>query len=151
LRMGVNPQNSAILAVAFGEIGLIPAMFAAYLVAFLIKFFQNKVGLGLDFILVILIAVPIARWFGLLITAIVAGSLLRFSAIIEVAMDASRLVMGLMLGGIVTVVGTAPLSSMVLTAMLGLTGAPMAVAALSAFGSAFINSTLLHKLKIGKI
>src|SRR5699024_9117791 len=40
LKMGVNPQNSAILAVAFGEIGLIPAMFAAYLVAFLIKFLQ---------------------------------------------------------------------------------------------------------------
>lgn len=151
LKMGVNPQNSAILAVAFGEIGLIPALFSAYLVAFLIKFFQNKVGLGMDFILVILLAVPLARWFGLLITPLVDGSLLRIGAIIELAMDASPLVMGLMLGGIVTVVGTSPLSSMALTAMLGLTGAPMAVAALSAFGSAFMNSTLLHRLKIGKL
>lgn len=151
LKMGVNPQNSAILAVAFGEIGLIPALFSAYLVAFLIKFFQNKVSLGMDFILVILIAVPLARWFGQLITPLVDGSLLRIGAIIELAMDASPLVMGLMLGGIVTVVGTSPLSSMALTAMLGLTGAPMAVAALSAFGSAFMNSTLLHRLKIGKL
>jgi fructose-specific phosphotransferase system IIC component len=38
---------------------------------------------------------------------------------------------------------------MALTALLGLTGIPMAVGSLAAFGSAFINSTLFHKLKIG--
>ena len=40
--------------------------------------------------------------------------------------------MGIVLGGIITVVGTAPLSSMALTALLGLTGAPMAIGAMAA-------------------
>ncbi|WP_449579171.1 PTS sugar transporter subunit IIC, partial [Pseudomonas aeruginosa] len=53
------------------------------------------------------------------------------------------------LGGIITVVGTAPLSSMALTALLGLTGAPMAIGAMAAFSSAFMNSALFHRLKLG--
>ena len=43
--------------------------------------------------------------------------------------------MGIVLG-IITVVGTAPLSSMALTALLGLTGIPMAIGAMAAFSSA---------------
>ena len=39
--------------------------------------------------------------------------------------------MGIVLGGIITVVGTAPLSSMALTALLGLTGIPMAIGAMA--------------------
>ena len=38
--------------------------------------------------------------------------------------------MGIVLGGIITVVGTAPLSSMALT-LLGLTGIPMAIGAMA--------------------
>ena len=57
--------------------------------------------------------------------------------------------MGIVLGGIITVVGTAPLSSMALTALLGLTGAPMAIGAMAAFSSAFMNSALFHRLKLG--
>ena len=56
--------------------------------------------------------------------------------------------MGIVLGGIITVVGTAPLSSMALTALLGLTGIPMAIGAM-AFSSAFMNGTLFHRLKLG--
>ena len=56
--------------------------------------------------------------------------------------------MGIILGGIITVVGTAPLSSMALTALLGLTGVPMAIGAMAAFSSAFMNGTL-HRLKLG--
>ena len=56
--------------------------------------------------------------------------------------------MGIILGGIITVVGT-PLSSMALTALLGLTGVPMAIGAMVAFSSAFMNGTLFHRLKLG--
>ncbi|MDU1641199.1 MAG: PTS sugar transporter subunit IIC [Staphylococcus epidermidis] len=62
---------------------------------------------------------------------------------------ANPLIMGIVLGGIITVVGTAPLSSMALTALLGLTGAPMAIGAMAAFSSAFMNSALFHRLKLG--
>ena len=54
--------------------------------------------------------------------------------------------MGIILGGIITVVGTAPLSSMALT--IRFNGVPMAIGAM-AFSSAFMNGTLFHRLKLG--
>ncbi|WP_020006527.1 PTS sugar transporter subunit IIC [Salinicoccus albus] len=151
LTMGMNPLNSAIIAVSFGGIGLIPAFIAAYLISFVVKALEEKIPHGLDFIVVVVAIVPLARLIGMLITPLVDGSLLRIGSIIEVATEASPLIMGLLLGGIITVVGTSPLSSMALTALLGLTGIPMAVGGMAAFGSAFLNSTLFHKLNIGDI
>lgn len=46
-------------------------------------------------------------------------------------------------------VATAPLSSMALTAMIGLTGAPMAIGALAVFGSSFMNFVFFSKMKFG--
>lgn len=146
----INAQNSALLAVSFAEIGLIPALFAAYLMSFVIRFIQKKITNGMDFIIVVIVCIPIARLLGVGFTPLVDGSLLKIGGIIDAAMNTSPLLMGLILGGIVTVVGTSPLSSMAL-AMLGLTGAPMAVAALTAFASSFMNTTLLHRLKIGNL
>lgn len=147
----INAQNSALLAVSFVEIGLIPALFAAYIISFIIRFIEKKVTNGLDFIIIVIFCIPLARLIGVLFTPLVDGSLLRIGAIIDGAMSTSPLIMGLILGGIITVVGTSPLSSMALTAMLGLTGVPMAVAALTAFGSSFMNTTILHRLKIGNL
>ena len=36
-----------------------------------------------------------------------------------------------------------------MTALLGLTGVPMAIGAMAAFSSAFMNGTLFHRLKLG--
>jgi fructose-specific phosphotransferase system IIC component len=55
------------------------------------------------------------------------------------ATNASPIIMEIILGGVITVVATAPLSSMALTAMLGFTGVPMAIGALAVFDSSFIN------------
>lgn len=151
LAMRITPQNSAILAVSFGGIGLIPGMFAAYIIAFLVKLIEKKIKNGLDFIFIVLLFVPLARLLGVLITPLVDGSLLQIGELIQAATLTNPLIMGLLLGGIITVVGTSPLSSMALTAMLGLTGIPMAVAALSAFASSFINATLFYRLKIGQL
>ena len=76
-------------------------------------------------------------------------TLIKIGDIIQSSTDANPLIMGIVLGGIITVVGTAPLSSMALTALLGLTGAPMAIGAMAAFSSAFMNSALFHRLKLG--
>ncbi|MFC3419407.1 PTS sugar transporter subunit IIC [Salinicoccus hispanicus] len=151
LTMGVNPLNSAIIAVSCGGIGLIPGFFAAYLISFVVKYMERNIPNGLDFIVVVIVIVPITRLIGLLLTPLVDASLLNIGNIIVVATEASPILMGLLLGGIITVVGTSPLSSMALTALLGLTGIPMAVGSLAAFGSAFINGTLFHKLKIGNM
>ena len=63
--------------------------------------------------------------------------------------NSSPVIMGIILGGILTVVATAPLSSMALTAMLGLTGIPMAIGALAVFGSSFMNYVFFGKMKFG--
>lgn len=41
-----------------------------------------------------------------------------------------------------------PLSSMVLTSLLGLTGIPMAIGALTCTGASFVNGILFSKLKL---
>ena len=43
-----------------------------------------------------------------------------------------------------------PLSSMVLTSLLGLTGIPMAIGALTCTGASFVNAVLFSRLHIGK-
>ena len=151
LAMKVNPVNAAIMAAGFGDMGLIPGLFAAYIVSFGVLWLQRVIPKGLDFIIVILVAMPLIRVLGLLITPLVDNSLLEIGKIIQTATDTSPILMGLMLGGIVTVVGISPLSSMALTALLGLTGVPMAVAALSAFASSPANAWLFYKLKIGDL
>lgn len=151
LAMKVVPVNAAILAAGFGDMGLIPGLFAAYIVSFFVLWLQRVVPKGLDFIIVILIGLPAIRLLGLGITPLVDNSLLEIGAIIQTATETNPLVMGLMLGGIITVVGISPLSSMALTALLGLTGVPMAVAALSAFASSPANAWLFYKLKIGDL
>ena len=60
----INAQNSALLAVSFAEIGLIPALFAAYLMSFVIRFIQKKITNGMDFIIVVIVCIPIARLLG---------------------------------------------------------------------------------------
>src|SRR5690625_3776617 len=70
LTMKVNAQNSAIIAVSMGGLGLIPGMIAAYIISFAAKFFEKKIPNGLDFILVVILLVPLkigraswrARW-----------------------------------------------------------------------------------------
>ena len=79
----------------------------------------------------------------------VNNTLIKIGDIIQSSTDTNPLIMGIVLGGIITVVGTAPLSSMALTALLGLTGVPMAIGAMAAFSSAFMNSALFHRLKLG--
>ena len=44
---------------------------------------------------------------------------------------------------------TSPLSSMALTAMLGLTGLPMGIAAIACFGGSFTNGMVFHKMGYG--
>ena len=102
-----------------------------------------------DLIGSIILLAPIARLIATGLTPVVNNTLIKIGDIIQSSIDTNPLIMGIVLGGIITVVGTAPLSSMALTALLGLTGAPMAIGAMAAFSSAFMNSALFHRLKLG--
>ena len=68
---------------------------------------------------------------------------------ITAAAEQSPLVMGFLLGGIMKMICTSPLSSMALTAMLGLTGLPMGIAAIACFGGSFTNGMVFHKMHYG--
>ena len=110
---------------------------------------EKRVPQGLDLIVTICFAAPLARAIAMYSSPIVNSTLLNIGGILESASHASPILMGIILGGIITVVATAPLSSMALTAMLGLTGTPMAIGALSVMGSSFMNGVFFHRMGFG--
>src|SRR5699024_7606461 len=83
------------------------------------------------------------------VAPVVDATLLQIGNIIKESKTSSPILMGIVLGGIITVVATAPLSSMALTDLLGLTGTPMAIGALAVFGSSFMNFVLFKRMKVG--
>lgn len=149
LAMGVSPVYALLLGVACAGTGLLPGFIAGYLVAFLVKFIEKKVPDGLDLIVCIIVAAPLVRFVANIATPIVDATLLNIGGIITTAANNSPIMMGIVLGGVITVVATAPLSSMALTAMLGLTGLPMAIGALAVFGSSFMNFVFFKRMKFG--
>ena len=56
--------------------------------------------------------------------------------------DSNPYALAIILGLVIPVTGMTPLSSMVLTSLLGLTGIPMAIGALTCTGSSFVNYVL---------
>ncbi|MCM3341501.1 PTS sugar transporter subunit IIC [Paenibacillus sp. MER TA 81-3] len=149
LAMGVSPVYAMMLGVACAGLGLLPGFIAGYLVSFIVTRFEKKVPAGLDLIACIVIAAPLARGVAVLISPLVDMTLLNIGSIIAATATDNPIVMGVILGGVITVVATAPLSSMALTAMLGLTGLPMAIGALAVMGSSFMNLVFFHRMKFG--
>ena len=128
---------------------LLPGFFAGYLIGYVMKYTEKYVPDGVDLIGSVVLLAPLARLIAAGLTPVVNNTLLKIGDIIQSSTDTNPIFMGIVLGGIITVVGTAPLSSMALTALLGLTGIPMAIGAMAAFSSAFMNGTLFHRLKLG--
>jgi fructose-specific phosphotransferase system IIC component len=149
LAVGVSPVYALMLGVSCAGLGLLPGFIAGYLVAFLAKLIEKKVPGGLDLIVTILVAAPLVRLIAVGMKPVVDATLLNIGGIITETASSNPILMGIILGGVITVVATAPLSSMALTAMLGLTGVPMAIGALSVFGSSFMNYVLFDRMKFG--
>jgi fructose-specific phosphotransferase system IIC component len=149
LAVGVSPVYALMLGVSCAGLGLLPGFIAGYLVAFLVKYIEKKVPGGLDLIVIIILATPLVRIIAVGLKPVVDATLLNIGGIITETASSSPIIMGIILGGVITVVATAPLSSMALTAMLGLTGVPMAIGALAVFGSSFMNYVLFDRLKFG--
>ncbi|KKK39759.1 transcriptional regulator [Mesobacillus campisalis] len=149
LAVGASPVYALLLGVSVAGLGLLPGFIAGYLVAFLVKYIERKVPGGLDLIVIIVICAPLVRFIGEIMTPVVNATLLNIGGIITETANSNPVLMGIILGGVITVVATAPLSSMALTAMLGLTGVPMAIGALAVFGSSFMNYVLFDRMKFG--
>ena len=128
---------------------MVAGFIAGYLISFVVKFLEKKVPAGLDLIVIILVAAPLTRGIAMVMDPVVNSTLLQIGTVLIQAQETSPIIMGLILGGLITVVATAPLSSMALTSIIGLTGVPMGIGALAVFGSAFMNYVFFEKMKLG--
>ena len=110
----------------------------------------RKLPEGVNVIVGALAVAPIARIIVVSVEPGVNILLSRIGLTISAATDQSPIVMGFLLGGIMKMICTSPLSSMALTAMLGLTGLPMGIAAVACFGGSFTNGIIFDRLKLGE-
>lgn len=150
IAIGVSPGYAVLIGLSVSGTGIIPGFVAGYVVSFLIKWMEKNIPGGLDLISIIIVGAPLTRFLAQLITPVINSTLLTIGDILTSSANSNPIIMGMILGGTIVVVATAPLSSMALTAMLGLTGIPMAIGALSVFGSSFVNGVLFYRLKLGE-
>lgn len=149
LAMGTNPVYALATAVAVGGLGILPGFIASYVLHFILKWLEKKIPTGLDIILCSLVAAGIGRGIALVMDPAVNAVISTVGDSITAATMQSPLLMGLLLGGMMKVICTSPLSAMALTAMLGLTGLPMGIASLACFGGAFSDGIVFKRLRLG--
>ena len=149
LALGVSPVYAVLVGLSVSGFGILPGFVAGYLISFVVKFLEEKTPAGLDLIVIIIIAAPLARGIASFMDPIVKDTLMQIGQALTAASTTSPILMGIILGGLITVVATAPLSSMALTSIIGLTGLPMAIGALAVFGSSFMNFVFFSRMKFG--
>ena len=149
IRMGVNPVLAVSAGLAMGRYGILPGFIAGYVVAFLAPFIEKKLPEGVNIIASALVSAPVAYLVASLVNPVVTALLAQIGGAITVAAEQQPIVMGFLLGGLMKVVCTSPLSSMALTAMLGLTGLPMGIAAIACVGGAISNGVVFKRMGYG--
>lgn len=149
LSMGANPVLAISTGVAIGSYGILPGFVAGYVVGLISPLLEKKLPEGLNVIVGALVVAPLAHFVAFAVNPVVNATLVKIGGTITAAAEQSPLVMGFLLGGIMKMICTSPLSSMALTAMLGLKGLAMGIAAIACFGGSFTNGLIFHKLKLG--
>lgn len=149
LAMGTSPVFVIASAAAVAGFGILPGFIAAYVLFFIIRPIVQRLPAGLDVILGTLLAAALARLIATFVDPFVNQVIAIVGTSISVATEQSPLMMGIVLGGLMKMICTSPLSSMALTAMLGLTGLPMGIAAVACFGGSFTNGMIFKRLKLG--
>lgn len=149
IAMGANPVFALVGGLACGGYGILPGFIAGYAIGLIAPYIEKYLPTGLDVILGALTVAPLARFIALAVDPAVTSVLNLIGGTISAAAEQSPLVMGFLLGGIMKMICTSPLSSMALTAMLNLTGLPMGIAAIACFGGSFTNGMIFHKMKYG--
>lgn len=149
ISMGANPVFAVTAGVAVGGFGILPGFIAGYAVGLISPIIEKKLPEGLNVIGGALVIAPLARVIAFAVDPAVNATLTRIGATISAATEQSPIVMGFLLGGIIKMICTSPLSSMALTAMLGLKGLPMGIAAIACVGGSFTNGLIFSRLKLG--
>lgn len=149
IRMGVNPVFAVVAGLACGGYGILPGFIAGYIIGLIAPYIEKYLPAGLDLIGGALVVAPAARVIAMVCEPAVNSALGTIGVTITAAASQSPLIMGFLLGGIMKMVCTSPLSSMALTAMLGLTGLPMGIASVACFGGAFSNGIVFYEMGYG--
>lgn len=149
LNMGLNPIYAVAAGVAVMGYGILPGFVAGYIISFIGPKLEKMLPEGLDIIVGALLMAPLARGIAIFVDPVVNSTLLSVGGMISVAAEQSPLIMGFLLGGIMKMICTSPLSSMALTAMLGLQGLAMGIAGIACVGGSFTNGVVFKRLKLG--
>jgi len=149
LAMGTNPVYAIASAAAVAGFGILPGFIAAYFLHFVMKKTVRYLPAGLDVIVGALLAAGLGRAIATFVDPGVNAVISTVGDSIAIATEQSPVMMGIVLGGLMKMICTSPLSSMALTAMLGLTGLPMGIAAIACFGGSFTNGMIFKRLKFG--
>ncbi|AUN02266.1 PTS sugar transporter subunit IIC [Clostridium botulinum] len=149
ISMGANPLYAVVAGVALGGYGILPGFVAGYIIGLIAPMFDKKLPEGLNTIVGALLIAPLGRFIAMGIDPVVNATLVNIGQMISLAARQSPLVMGFLLGGIMKVVCTSPLSSMAVTAMLGLQGLAMGIAGIACVGGSFTNGIIFKRLKLG--
>lgn len=149
LAMGTSPVYALAAACGVAGFGILPGFIAAYILYFILKPLNKWMPAGLDVIVCSLAAAGLGRAIAFFVDPAVSSIISIIGDSITVATAQSPLFMGFILGGLMKMICTSPLSSMALTAMLGLTGLPMGIAAVACFGGSFTNAMVFKRLNLG--
>lgn len=149
ISMGVNPVFAVVAGVAVGGYGILPGFIAGYIIGLVAPIIEEKLPQGLNIIGGALIIAPLSHLIVYVVDPGVNVILTLIGGTISAATEQSPIVMGFLLGGIIKMICTSPLSSMALTAMLGLDGLAMGIAAIACVGGSFTNGLIFAKLKFG--
>lgn len=149
IALGVSPVYAIMIALPLTNAAILPGFLAGYLTAFLVRWLEKKVPGGFDMVVILFVGPMVSYAIAYWLSGPIDGLMAQIGLTIEEAALASPVIMGFFIGGLLTVISTAPISSMALTAMIGLTGQPMAIAGLAIFGTAACNYIMFKRLKIG--
>lgn len=149
LKMGANPVLAISAGAAMSGYGILPGFIAGYTVGVISPILERRLPSGINIIFGALIIAPMSRFMGLVSAPIVETTLSSIGSMVSVAAEQSPYLMGFLLGGIMKVMCTSPLSSMAVTAMLGLQGIAMGISSIACVGGAFTNGILFKRLKLG--
>ena len=149
LSMGTNPVLAIASGVVLGQFGILPGFIAGYVVGLVSQVIEKYLPEGVDVIAGALIVAPLSLAVATAADPLVNMTLAKIGGTITAAAEQSPLVMGFLLGGIMKMICTSPLSSMALTAMIGLDGLAMGIAAIACVGGSFTNGIVFHRLRLG--
>lgn len=148
--LGASPIYAVTAGVACGGTGILSGFLAGYVVGLVGPELEKRLPSGLDIIVGVLLIAPFGRIIATASAPYIDSTLGMIGNTIAVAAQQSPVIMGFLLGGIIKMLCTSPLSSMALTAMLGLDGLAMGIASIACVGGSFTNGTVFKRLKLGE-